>query len=353
MKIKWLRLRVHYRKNAPLIHTLVVVAGIFTVFQNCGRQGTPKSFTSGQPYLVPSPASSPDPSPGVSPTPIVVSSPFLPSSLSRIRFPIETDASGNRLFAPGRPFGLALDADSNVAVAAFEGPLVFCQAATGVCSKVFSETRVPAHVDVPRPNPIGVVILPDSRIAYVDHESRSLHLQVRNADTKDFTWQVTSLGFQPYGIASDESGSRVYITGEEAYGAFCQLGDSKTKTACTLSKGLAGFDVAVDRTGKVYVANANSLQICDDQASNCSYLDFPDGRTMAVGVAVGKEILVSDYFNARILRCTLERASLRCSDYIRGLNIPRAVRLDQHGNIHVAEYNSGRIIRMSPEGKQF
>jgi DNA-binding beta-propeller fold protein YncE len=279
--------------------------------------------------------------------------PIDPQSGGSIRFPISTDSSGNPLFQPGRPFGLSVDSESNVAVAAFQGPLIFCRASNGVCSNLLPESRTPATVDVARPSPIGVAILPDSRVVYIDHQSQSLYVQTLNPISKKYEWQMTSLGFAPYGITSNARGTRVYITGEDSFGAYCELGGSGTRTTCTNSNDLAGFDVAMDRNGNVYVANATSIQVCDEALTRCSSHTLPDGRTMAVGIAVGREIFISDYFNARILKCSLDNAGLACSDFARGINIPRAIRLDQKGNLYVSEYNSGRVIRMNPEGTQF
>jgi DNA-binding beta-propeller fold protein YncE len=347
MNRKLLRLWVHYRRNAPLIQTLVVVFGIFTLFQNCGRTYGPKAISAN-----PNPVSVSG-TPTASATPDPGASPIDPQSGGPLRFPISADSSGNPLFQPGRPFGLSVDSEANVAVAAFQGPLVFCQATSGICSNILPVSRVPADIEVARPSPIGVVILPDSRIVYVDHESKSIHVQTLNPVSRKYEWQATSLGFAPYGIISNAKGTRVYITGEDSFGASCELGNSGSRTTCTISKDLAGFDVAVDQNGNVYVANATSIQVCDENLTRCSSHSLPDGRTMAVGIAVGTGIFVSDYFNARILKCSLENGRLACSDFIRGLKIPRAIRLDQKGNLYVAEYNSGRVIRMSPDGKQF
>ena len=329
------------------MQTLVVVIGIFTLFQNCGRTYGPKGIPANSNSV------SVSGTPTASATPDPAASPVDPQLGGPLRYPISTDSSGNPLFQPGRPFGLSVDSESNVAVAAFQGPLVLCQATSGICSNILPVSRVPADIEVARPSPIGVVILPDSRIAYVDHDSQSLHVQILNPVSRKYEWQATSLGFAPYGIISNAKGTRVYITGEDSFGASCELGSPGSRTSCTISKDLAGFDVAVDRNGNVYVANATSIQVCDESLVRCSSYALPDGRAMAVGIAVGKEMFLSDYFNARILKCSLENGRLACSDFVRGLNIPRAIRLDQKGNLYVAEYNSGRVIRMSPEGREF
>ena len=231
--------------------------------------------------------------------------------------------------------------------------MISCEASTGVCSSVLPETKALSTGEVVRPNPIGVAILPGSRLAYVDYDSRTLHVQFLNPTTKKMDWQVTSVGFAPYGIASNASGSKVYLTGEKDFGAVCQLGASGSRTACTLSKDLTGFDVAVDSLGAVYVANSTSIQVCDESLIRCASHSIPDGRTMAVGIAVGPGIFISDYFNARILKCSLERGQFNCAEFARSLKIPRAIRLDSTGNLYVAEYNSGRVIRMNPEGREF
>ncbi|MBU6152775.1 MAG: hypothetical protein KGP28_00605 [Bdellovibrionales bacterium] len=351
MKRKWLRVRVHFRRNIPLIHTLAAVAGIFVIFQNCGRTGS--TVRMGQPYLNPSATTSGSPGMGASPTPAVMSSPLPPGQSSRIQFPIKYDPAGNRLFDPGRPFGLSVDADSNLAIAAFEGPLVYCTATTGVCSNLFLEGRNQNTLRPHPSSPIGVVILPDSRIAYIDYLGKTLQVQVRSDDSRALTWQATPLDFAPYGIASDTSGSRVYITGEESFGAFCDLGTSDSKASCKHAEGLAGFDVTVDSSGKLYVANASRIQVCDREVENCNSYSFQDERIMAVGIAAGKDLMVSDYFQSRVMKCSLESSRVSCSDLVRGLQIPRSIRLDQSGNIYIAEYKTGRIIRLSPEGKEF
>lgn len=348
MKRKVLKIWVHYRRNAPLFQTLVVVLGIFTVFQNCGRTVAPPPSPVLHTSTIPSPTDDLDPAnePGGSDV-----EPGLESQA--LRFPIERDSHGNPLFQPGRPFGLSVDANRNVAIASYQGPLVLCMNANGHCSTLTQISRTPAGLSPVRPSAIGVVILPDSRIAYVDHDAKSLHLQVSVPSAKTIEWQVTSLEFSPYAIASNANGTRLYITGEEGTGAVCQTGTSETKTACTLHKALSGFDVAVSPEGSVYVANATSLQVCTETVSNCRSHSFPDGRTMAVGIASGSALFVSDYFGNRILKCSLARNSLSCEDFLRGLNVPRVVRLDPKGNVYVTEYNSNRVLRFDPAGKPF
>jgi|GEM_PF-6907705 len=338
MNRKILKLWVHYRRNAPLVQTLVVVVGIFAIFQNCGRTYSPKT---------PSPETT---APGGIP-----SVPGSSTSSNVMSFPISSGANDAPLFSPGHPFGLALHTDGSLAIAAFQGPLVTCPVSSGACTPLVSSGRTPAGVSVAVPNPIGVTILPDARVAYIDYDDRSLHVQVRDPLKKELSWKVTPLGIIPYGIASNSSGSRIYITAERSEGMICSLVDASTETStgvrCQPSKELTGFDVAVSAAGLVHVANSTSLNICQEDLSRCTVYSFPDGRTMAVGVAVGSSIFISDYFNSRVLKCSLSRSGIACADFVRDLNVPRTIRLDAKENLYVAEYGANQVSRFDPKGE--
>jgi len=332
MKRKLLRLWIHYRRNAPLIQTFIVVLGIFALFQNCGRSSSPRKMSTPQ-TSIPTGGSIGGTTNG---------NPVNPTDTSLMRFPITTDAQGNALFFPGHPFGLAMDSANNLAIAAFSGPVVSCSASSGICSSVETQAA----------NPIGVVILPDSRIAYIDYKDRSLHMQVINPVARGYEWQVTSLGITPYGVALNPDGTKAYISSEQGDGVVCTLGTFDTRTSCAAHRELTGFDISVSESGSVYLANATSLKVCDDSLTRCTSYAFPDGRTMAVGVAVGSAIFVSDYLNARILKCTIDQSALTCSDFVTRLNVPRTIRLDSSGNLYIAEYNSNSVLKVDPTGNR-
>ncbi len=168
----------------------------------------------------------------------------------------------------------------------------------------------------------------------------------------------------PEGIAVDGSGNIIVVDRENM-----TVKKFSPQGALLSSFGSAGSEpgqlgnaerVALDRSGNIYVTDANTVEKFDPKGSFMSYFFANDTKNCcmdAMGIATdnSNNIYVADMFYHRIIK--FNSTGYILSVFNATFSVPRIsstpqdVAVDTAGNMYVADTYNGRIVKLDPTGR--
>ncbi len=135
-----------------------------------------------------------------------------------------------------------------------------------------------------------------------------------------------------------------------------------TSAQSTIGSGLnSPFDVAVDGSGNVYIADSGNNRVLKETLSGGSYTQttVADGSTNGLstptGVAVDASgnVYIADDNNNRVLKETLSGATYTQSTIASGLFNPISVAVDGSGNVYIVDPGNNRVLKETLSGGSY
>jgi len=151
----------------------------------------------------------------------------------------------------------------------------------------------------------------------------------------------------PSGVAVDDAGN-VYITSESMYGRVLKLAPGSSKPSVLPFNGLyQPQDLAVDKSGAVYVSDFNNRVVKLDVGSNNQTVLPFNGLNYPEGVAVDGQgsVYVADRGNDRVVKLQAGTSNPTVLPF-NGLNDPDGVAVDNAGNVYVADSSNNRVLKL-------
>jgi sugar lactone lactonase YvrE len=177
-------------------------------------------------------------------------------------------------------------------------------------------------------------------------------VQFANASRWIFTGQSNGLN-SPYDVAIDSSGN-LYIAdyGNNRVLKETLSNGTYTQTVVTTSQLSGPAGVAVDSSGNVYIADSANNRVLKEAPTGGSYSETTIGSGMATpfGVAVDGygNLYVADSDNGRILLETPSGETYTQSALVTDLFQPFGVAVDATGNLYIAGRGMNQVLKETP-----
>ncbi len=139
---------------------------------------------------------------------------------------------------------------------------------------------------------------------------------------------------------------------------FVQFANASRGIITAQEDGLVGpFDVAVDGSGNLYIADFVMNRVLKETLSNGTYTQtvIASGLNGPAGVAVDTSgnVYIADSANNRVLKETVTPGGYTESTIGSGMAVPYGVSVNVSGNLYVADSNNARILLESPSGGSY
>ena len=155
----------------------------------------------------------------------------------------------------------------------------------------------------------------------------------------------------PYDVAVDGSGN-IYIADNSNNRVVKETLSGGAYTQTTIGNGMSGpSGVAVDASGNVYIADfGNNRVLLETWISGSSYTQtvlFESGLSRPFDVLVdgSGDVYISDSGNGRVVLETLSLGTYTPTDIVTGLSVPYGLALDVSGNIYITDSNVSAVYK--------